>query len=61
MTKLKPSDLFTLVVGLSTTLYAIYLIGMMSVGGTVTGTEIQFMSLLTLINCVNLIHWSATK
>lgn len=61
MTNLKHSDLFTFVVGVSTTLYAIYLIGMMVAGGNVSGTEIQLMTLLTLINCVNLIHWTPSK
>jgi hypothetical protein len=61
MIKFKPAELFTLVIGLSTTLYAIYLIGMMVTGGNVSGTEIQFMTLLTLINCVNLVHWTPSK
>jgi len=61
MIKFKPTELFTLVLGAQITFYAIYLIGMMVAGATVSGTEIQLMSLLILINCVNLIHWSPSK
>ena len=61
MIKFKPAELFSLVTGLMTTLYGVYLIGMMVAGATVSGTEIQLMSLLTLINCVNLVHWSVAK
>jgi hypothetical protein len=59
MTKLKPADLFVLIAGASTTLYAIFLIAKMAFGYDVSSFEIQLMTLLTLINFVNMIHTSS--
>ncbi len=59
MTKLKPADLFVLIAGAGTTLYAIFLIGKMAFGYNVSSSEIQVMTLLTLINFVNMIHTSS--
>lgn len=59
MTNLKTSDIFVLITGASTVLYAIFLIGKMAFGYNVSSSEIQVMTLLTLINFVNMIHTSS--
>jgi len=61
MFKLNLASLFTLSTAVALLGYSIYMIGRLMAGANMSGSEINLLALLTVVNAINMIHQPSEK